>query len=514
MSTSQESDSRGQVSRRDFLALLAGGIVASFHNACSPQLTISPAGKADRGSLHYASLTEVARLIKSREISSVELTQMMLDRIDTIDVRLHSYATVMASHALAAAHAAEREIQSGSYWGPLHGVPIAVKDLCYTKGVPTMGGLKVLADFIPDHDATVVSKLEAAGAVLLGKLNLTEGAMGGYHPEFDAPVNPWAEDRWTGVSSSGSGVATAAGLCFASLGSDTGGSIRFPAASCGIVGLKPTWGRVSRYGVLALAESLDHVGPLTRRVADAAIMLEAIAGYDANDPTSLRDPVPPMVDGIDAGIRGLRVGLDKSFVTKGVDPEVSAGVLESVTVLRDLGARVVAVKMPKVDAIPVSWMTLCASEAVAAHERYYPDRADEYGPWFRDFLDLGASVSGADYARANNARAAFNGALKGVLEEVDIIICPTMPTPPEPITREELYGPMILPDDDRLTPIQFTAPFDFSGSPTISLPSGFSKDGIPLSVQFVGHHLQEAILCRVGHAYESATEWHLKHPKL
>jgi amidase len=169
--------------------------------------------------------------------------------------------------------------------------------------------------------------------------------------------------------------------------------------------------------------------------------------------------------------------------------------------------------MPKVDAIPVSWMTLCAAEAVAAHEPYYPDRADEYGPWFRDFLDLGASVSGADYAKANNARAAFNGALKGVLEEVDIIICPTMPTPPGPITREELYGPM--PDDDRLTPIiHFTAPFDFSGSPTISLPSGFSKDGIPLSVQFVGHHLQEAILCRVGHAYESATEWQLKHPKL
>jgi len=195
------------VSRRDFLALLGGGIVASVHNACSPQLTTSPASKANRGSLHYASLTEIARLIESKEISPVELTQMMLDRIDAVDVRLHSYATVMASHALAAARAAEREIQSGSYRGPLHGVPIAVKDLCYTKGVRTMGGLKVLADFVPDHDATVVSKLEAAGAVLLGKLNLTEGAMGGYHPEFDAPVNPWAEDRWTGVSSSGSGVA-------------------------------------------------------------------------------------------------------------------------------------------------------------------------------------------------------------------------------------------------------------------------------------------------------------------
>ena len=216
----------------------------------------------------------------------------MLQRIDELEGRLKSYATVMADSAMVAAQKAEQEIESGTYRGPLHGVPIAVKDLCFTKGVRTMGAAKVLADHVPSFDGTVITKLEAAGAVLLGKLNLTEGAMGGYNPEFDIPKNPWNPDRWTGSSSSGSGVATASGLCFGSLGSDTGGSIRFPSAACGIVGIKPTWGRVSRYGVLALAESMDHVGPMTRCVADAGIMLEAIAGFDPNDPTSLPNPVP------------------------------------------------------------------------------------------------------------------------------------------------------------------------------------------------------------------------------
>ena len=228
--------------------------------------------------LHFRTITAISEEIASKRLSPVEVTTAMLERIEALDGQLKSYATVTAEQAMAAARAAEQEINAGTYRGRLHGVPIAVKDLCFTKGVRTMGGVKVLANHVPTFDSTVIAKLEAAGAVLLGKLNLTEGAMGGYNPEFDIPKNPWEPDRWTGSSSSGSGVATAAGLCFGSLGSDTGGSIRFPSAACGVVGLKPTWGRVSRYGVLALAESMDHVGPMTRSVADAAIMLEAIAG--------------------------------------------------------------------------------------------------------------------------------------------------------------------------------------------------------------------------------------------
>ena len=237
-------------------------------------------------------VNQIGRLIASRAVSPVALTRHMLDRIRTVDATLKSYATVMEDQAMAAATAAERDINAGKYRGPLHGVPIAVKDLCYTRGVRTMGGTRVLRDFVPDQDGTVVAKLHAAGAILLGKLNLTEGAMGGYNPELRIPLNPWNQARWPGVSSSGSGVATAAGLCFAAIGTDTGGSIRFPSSANGLVGLKPTYGRVSRHGVLALSPSLDHVGPMARNVADVAILFDTIAGPDPLDATSLADSPP------------------------------------------------------------------------------------------------------------------------------------------------------------------------------------------------------------------------------
>ena len=256
-----------------------------------------------------------------------------------------------------------------------------------------------------------------AGAVLLGKLNLTEGAMGGYNPEFPVPRNPWDPGRWAGASSSGSGVATAAGLCFGSLGSDTGGSIRFPAACNGTVGLKPTWGRVSRYGVLALAESLDHVGPLTRSSADAGIMLQAIAGPDRNDPTALPAPVPEMPAPLDRRgerIEGVRIGFDERYAVRDVEAQVAAAVVAAVEVLAGLGAEIVEVRLPDVDEIDeyvAAWSALCAAEAVAAHRATYPSRRDEYGAFFRGWLDLGARVTGAEYATANNARAASDRAL-------------------------------------------------------------------------------------------------------
>ena len=332
-------------------------------------------------------LRDVARLIEARELSPVELTETLLDRIAEVDGRLKSYATVMRVQAMAAARAAETEIQGGRYRGPLHGVPIAVKDLCYTRGVRTMGALAVLRDFVPDFDATVVTRLQEAGAIILGKLNLTEGAMAGYHPDFDIPVNPWDAGLWTGVSSSGSGVATAAGLCFGSLGSDTGGSIRFPAAQCGLVGLKPTWGRVSRYGVLELAGSLDHIGPMTRSVADAAIMFEAIAGVDPNDATARAEPLEPVLGTLAEGVVGVRLGIDRRYASEGVDPAVSAAVSEAVDTLVQLGADVVDVEIP---AAPFAdWGTICSYEAARAHAENYPDRADEYGPYFGQFLANG-----------------------------------------------------------------------------------------------------------------------------
>ena len=460
--------------------------------------------------LHFQTITQLAKRLKSREISPVEVTEHMLKRIDELDGHHKSYATLMAESARAQAKNAEAEISSGNYKGPLHGVPVAVKDLCFTNGVRTMGGSKVNAKHVPGFDATVVAKLNEAGAVMLGKLNLTEGAMGGYNPDFDIPLNPWNPDRWAGSSSSGSGVATAAGMAFGTLGSDTGGSIRFPASSCGTVGLKPTWGRVSRYGVLALAESLDHVGPLTRSSADAGIVFQAIAGLDPNDPTSLPEPVPDMLDGIDSGIRGLRIGWSEKYATDGVDPEVAEAVRAGVKVLEGLGAEIVDVDMPDVDSYLGAWPVLCTSEAVAAHEANYPSRKDDYGLFFRGWLDMGAAVSGAAYAKANNMRDELTGLLRLAFADIDALACPSMISPPHPVTMESNYGPM---DSRRGTSFQrFTVPYDYNGAPTLSVPCGLNSEGLPLSLQFIGKHLSEQLLCRIGHAYEQATDWHNLHP--
>ena len=461
--------------------------------------------------LHFKTITQVASLIESKQLSPVELTEAMLARIDTLDGGYLSYATVMADAATTSARAAEAAISAGDYLGPLHGVPIAVKDLCFTTGVRTMGGAKVLRDHVPTFNATVVERLQAAGAVILGKLNLTEGAMAGYNPEFQIPLNPWNTGRWSGASSSGSGVATAAGLCFASLGSDTGGSIRFPAAACGTVGIKPTWGRVSRYGVLALAESMDHIGPMTRGAADAGIMLQVLAGHDPNDPTSLTVPVPDMLAGLDQGIQGLRIGLDEQYISQGVDGPVTEGVLAGIRVLEGLGAQVVTVKMPETKEFLSAWGVLCQAEAAAAHRETYPSRGDEYGPWFRGWLERGAAVTGSMYAEANQKRLACNGLLTGVFNDIDVLVCPSMTTTAGPVKPEELYGPM---GEDDWTWGRFTIPFDFNGAPTISLPCGLDSDGLPLSIQFVGKHLSEPLLCRMGHAFEGATEWHDLHPEV
>ncbi len=457
--------------------------------------------------LHYQTITDVAARIRSREISPVELTQALLDRIAALDGELKSYVTVMAEPAMAAARTAEAEIAAGQYKGALHGVPIAVKDLCFTTGVATMGGLQALRDFVPDFDGTVVRRLSDAGAVILGKLNLTEGAMAGYNPSFDIPVNPWGADRWAGASSSGSGVATAAGLCYGSLGSDTGGSIRYPAAACGTVGIKPTWGRVSRYGVLALAESLDHVGPMTRSAADAGIMLQALAGHDPNDPTSLHAPVPDMLAGLGQGVQGIRIGVDERYIGDEVDAEVAEAVLAGARLLESMGAQLVAVQMP--DTLPFSsaWGVLCSAEAAAGHRDTFPARADDYGPWFRGWLEKGHRYSAAEFAAANQARLACNGILAGIFEDIDVLVCPSMMTPPGPVTPEELYGPM---DEDEWTWGRFTVPYDFSGAPTISLPAGLNSEGLPLSIQFIGKHLAEPLLVQVGDAYERATQHNLR----
>jgi amidase len=463
--------------------------------------------------LHYASLADVARLLQAREISPVELTHMMLDRIAAVDGHLKSYVTVTADLAMSVARKAESEIMAGNYHGPLHGIPIGIKDLCNTVGVATMAGTKVLENFMPPVNATVVEKLNTAGAVPLGKLALCEGAMGAYHPALQVPVNPWDESLWSGISSSGSGVATAAGLCFGSIGTDTGGSIRFPSAVNGCVGLKPTYGRISRYGVFPLAETMDHVGPMTRTVEDAAIMYEAMAGFDPKDGTSSPDPVSPVRSQLNRSIEGLRVGFDRRYATVNVDAEVAEAIEQAITVLQQIGADIVEVTMPDLGDPDEVWYAIGTVEAALAHQATFPERADEYGPGFRGDLEYGLSISALDLARAMQQRAEIGGRVRAMLAGIDCFVCPAISN----TARRKSTKPFELDAKEwkRLVGSDvFTKPFNFSGVPTLCVPCGFSSKGLPIGVQFVGGPLAESQILQAGHAYEIATEWHSKHPPI
>jgi amidase len=460
--------------------------------------------------LALSTLFATAQRIQARELSPVEVTRHLLARIAALDPHYHSYVTVLADQALAQAAVAEAEITAGHYRGPLHGIPIALKDLCFTKGIPTTCGAQMFANWLPDHDGTVVQKLSAAGAIVLGKLHMTEFALRWHHPYRPIPVNPWGTERWPGVSSSGSGVATAIGLCYGAIGTDTGGSIRFPAASNGVVGLKPTYGRVSRAGVFPLAASLDHVGPLTRSVADAAIMLQAMAGYDPLDVTSSRLPVPDYLATLALGVRGVRLGVDERYLTQGVQPDVSAAVLAAVQVLVELGARVVPVTVPEPDPAEAvqAWLTLTGADALVAHKGLYPERAADYGP-FRQLLDNTAKLSAQDYAQAHELRERFAFAFNVLFEQIDVLVCPSMPTT---APRMDAQGNAIVQEGYVRT--RYTYPYNFSRHPTLSQPCGFDRDGLPVSLQLIGRHFDEALLCRVGHAYEQATPWHTQLPPL
>ncbi|MGE0859833.1 MAG: amidase [Gammaproteobacteria bacterium] len=463
-------------------------------------------------SLTTATLAEVAQRIARREISPVELTDAMLARIARLDGRLHSYITVMPEHARAQARAAEQEIASGTYRGRLHGVPIALKDLVNTCDAPTTCASPLLRDFRPSYDAAVVERLDAAGAVTLGKLNLTEFALYGYHPSHTPPNNPWKLDHWAGVSSSGSGAATAASLCYASLGTDTGGSIRFPSAACGVVGIKPTFGKVSRYGVFPLADTLDHIGPMARCVADAAYVLQVLEGRDPRDAATRTDPPGDYAKALVQGARGLRVGLDRAYSTADTDPRMSAALFSAVEVLVAQGAEVVELNSPELADAAQHWLAVCAVDALIAHKDFYPAQAASYGPAFRRLLDHGAQVSAAEYARATRQRQATRALLDELLAGIDVLVCPAAPAP---AGRQADFGPQDVMPDEAIAPlVRYSAPTNFSGHPSITLPNGFTDDGLPLAMQFIGRHGDEAAIIRAAAAYEAATEWHTRRPPL
>jgi len=460
--------------------------------------------------LHYLSLDEVAKRLKARALTSVDATRALLERIDRLDPKLKSYATLTPDHALTEAAARDAETAAGSSRGALHGVPIAVKDLCDTAGVPTAAGMTIHRNNLPAQDATVVARLRANGAVILGKLQMTEGAFGAHHPDIAAPVNPWNAAYWTGSSSSGSGAATAAGLCFASLGSDTGGSIRFPSTMNGLTGLKPTWGRVSRAGVFPLADSLDHIGPMCRSALDCAIMLGAIAGADERDPTAVPLPVPDYAATIAAGLAGKRIGLPVNL--SGLDEDGRRALDAAAAVFAKAGATILDVALPAgFDAAARDWLPLCAVECAVAHERTYPARAGDYGPVLAGLIDAGHRLSGIELAHLQHRRAAITGALNKLLASVDLLLMPVMPQ--AVWSLQGLAGAGRDPDTVAAR-LRFTAPFDMSGHPTLTLPGGMTSEGLPVGFQIVSRAFDEAGILGAGHAYQQATDWHLKRPPL
>ena len=446
------------------------------------------------------SLEDLAKLIETKQISPVEATRMQLERIERVNPQLNAYLTVTAEQAMDDARDAEGEIAAGRYRGLLHGVPVAVKDLFATKGVRTTAGSKILADWIPDEDATVVTKLRQAGAVILGKLGMHEWAYGtsSDNVHFGAIHNPWDETRVPGGSSGGSGAATAAGLAFATLGSDTGGSIRIPASECGCVGLMPTYGRVSLHGAIYLSWTLDHAGPLTRTVRDAAIVLRAISGHDPLDPATEDRPVPDWLDGIERGPEGLRIGVPKQHFWDDVDAEVVSLVRDAIAAMEAAGADVREVDFPHAERYSRDVSPVILVEAAAYHAPNFPSRKDEYGPQVARMLELGATVPGVTYAVAmRDLEAARRGAADAVFGDVDVMAFPTMPEPPPTIAS-------VRSDERAIRRTRNTSLWDVTGQPVISVPCGLTSSGanLPVGISFAGRRWDEASVLWAGRAYE------------
>lgn len=465
----------------------------------------------DLKNLFTKSISEIAPLIQSREISPVDLTREMLKRIESVDNSLLSYAYVTKDLAMKQAKQAEEEIITDQYRGALHGIPVAVKDLFFTKDIPTTCSSKVLRGWVPEYNADAVEKLNRAGAIMLGKLSMTEFAAAGYHPSADPPKNPWNFDHCPGVSSSGSGAATAAGLCFASLGTDTGGSIRMPSAACGIAGLKPTFGRISRYGVYPLSNSLDHVGPMARSVDDLKILFDELAGYDERDHVSVHPPSCASLSFTEK-LKGLRIGIDCEYITRDVEPDITDAIMKESKILQDLGAELHEIDLSFVKEICRYWKPVLGAEANMVHQASYAEKPHEYGPVFADILEFGSTISGQEIGEALLECQRLQHKLSQLFEGIDIILCPT-----EPFSAPswEVFPPQLITPLDALAKVlRFSAPYNFSGNPALALPCGFGSNGLPLSMQLIGPQNGDETLLKVGSLYQQVTEWHKQHPHL
>ena len=454
----------------------------------------------------YLSISEAAELLRQKKISPVDLATACLDRIDRLNPVLNAFITVTRESAMAEARVAEDEIQRGQWRGPLHGIPIGLKDLIDTAGVRTTCGSALFADRVPTQDAEVVLRLKRAGAVLLGKQNLQEFAYGGTSASshYGAVHNPWNLKHIAGGSSGGSAAAVAAGMCFAAIGSDTGGSIREPAAFCGIVGLKPTYGRVSTRGVFPLSWSLDHVGPLCRNVRDTALMLEAIAGYDALDPTCVDWPTEPYANALNVK-SDVRIGVARQIFFEELDGDIELAMNEAIEVIRRMSLEVIEVELPSVPTgVP-------APEIYAVHKDYFANSPELYRPWMRDRLAHAAAADTAVYVTDRFALERVRRTVNDVFAEVDLLLTPTTPVPP--ITIEEASNMPTPPPPGEIW-LRNTRPFNAYGLPTISIPCGFTSAGLPIGLQIAGPRFGEGRVLAFAHAFEQATDWHKRSPAL
>lgn len=461
--------------------------------------------------LCYLTIVEAAADLRRKEFSPRELTEAALKRIEAIDGKLHCFITLTADRALRQAKQAEQELGSGNDRGPLHGIPIALKDLYMTQGIRTTCHSAVLKNWVPDNDATAATKLREAGAILLGKVGLHEFAFGG--PSVDAPFpavrNPWNTAHIPGGSSSGSGAALAAGLCYGSLGSDTGGSIRTPSSHCGVVGIKPTYGRVSRYGVIPLSWSLDHAGPMARSVEDCAILLQAIAGYDAKDPASAKAAVPDFSSSLRQGIKGMRIGVPRADwfnENLGTDAETEALFNQALKTLEELGAVIIEIDGKPFSTARKANQTILVCEAYAYHEKRLREAREKFGSSVRRRMLEGAFLSAADYVTAQRARSVLNGQIRQNFSRVDVFATPSAARPPDAFATMD-------PNEQNLRP-SFTNPFNLTGLPAISVPCGFTDGKLPVGLQIAAPSFEEVLLFRVAHTYEQATKWHKQRPVL
>ena len=470
----------------------------------------------EKQEIPFLTASELSRLIQSKEVSPVEATEAFLDRIEQVDSKLNSYITVTREEALKAARDAEQSIASGGYLGPMHGIPIAVKDQVNTAGILTTGGSKILSDFIPQEDSTVISKLKQAGAVLLGKLNMSEFAMGEIfdHP-YGTPRNPWDLGRNPGTSSSGSGAATAAFLCATSLGEDTGGSIRGPANFSGLVGLRPTWGRVSRHGVLGSTWSMDSVGPISRTVEDCAMTFQAIAGPDPNDQFTWDVPVTDYRQALDGNIQGIKIGVIKERTQSPLlDPEVEKSVSGAVGLLGELGASTEDVSIPLIVHAGAIIMAIIVVEWTGLHRKIFEPNFTQLDHNNKVRFWTGALVPAQAYYKAQKLRTLLRQQILDELERVDVLVLPTGPVTAPPVetvpgiqSKEQSAAALA----GRLS---FTGPANLAGLPALSLPCGFSSENLPIGLQIVGRPFAEETVMKVAHAYEQNTDWHNRRPPI